>query len=107
MTTTSPVRKGDIVAIERTLTTVYANYVSSSVRPEWLLATVSSASHDGIAKSVVLAGTTYSQKIEHMWGRPRVYTLAGKQDAAKALLASGASCWNSGEELKSAILAAA
>jgi hypothetical protein len=102
-------RKGDIVALETTHISRFINppYRSES-RQEFTLVKVASATRDGIVKAIETKWG-YVQKLAHMAGKPRVYTLSDRQDNARRLLASltdDGNLFTSTAELKAAILAA-
>jgi hypothetical protein len=102
------IRKGDIVAIETTETTTFAfgSGRAPTTRKRWRLATVTAASRDGKAKAVQV-GIGCAQKLEHMSGKPTVYSILGFPDRAKRLLAADKSAeWDAKDALQAAILAA-
>src|SRR6516225_8676548 len=101
-------KKGDLVALETTLTAHFVNPYRSETRSEWTLVRVASATRDGIVKAIETKWGCV-QKLAHMTGNPRVHTLPNHQEQAARLLKSCAgdqNYWNSAEQLRAAILAA-
>jgi hypothetical protein len=101
-------KKGDLVALETTRTTVYVNPYRTETSTEWTVVRVASATREGIVKSVEGAFGTV-QKLAHMSGKPRVHTMADHQKAAERLVSVITlthKAYHSADALRAAILAA-
>lgn len=101
------VRKGNVVAIrvEHSETTVK---MKTHRYVRWVLATVHEASRDGLARRVVVGGSSHSIEV---WRMGEVFTISAgdKQEAAKRLIATMTRAgreYETAEALKDAVRAA-